>query len=366
MVRGDRARGVGQLDVPQPARLERERHDLLVVGLELGAPREHARELLPLRAAAVQPVERDQRGRERRPRRERALVRLDCAGVVVRVALEQLGERGQRGHVLRLEPQRLLQRVDRVVAVLQVLAVPARHLRPQLGRRGDVVLLELGDVRRVVGEQLLPPLRDRGEPLELARDLLVRVIAVERGLQHVERAVRVGELALVDPRDAAEDLDLLGRVAGGLGALEQHLDELGPAPRRRCRSRRGARARRRRRGAQPGRARRPVRRARRPRAAPPTSPRPAAASRGGDRRRRARARASRARRSSLPTGPRARTAPRARAAPRGPTDRSRAPRETRRSRRRCARAPRPRACRARRAGRSCPARRACPGFVRAR
>src|SRR5439155_14083107 len=67
-----------------------------------------------------------------------------------------------------------------------------------------------------------------GEALELDRGLLVRVVALERGLQHVERALLIADLALVDLRDLVEDRDLLLDLGAQLAALEQDLDELGP------------------------------------------------------------------------------------------------------------------------------------------
>ena len=56
----------------------------------------------------------------------------------------------------------------------------------------------------------------------------MRVVARERRLEHVERALLIAELALVDPRDLVEDPDLLVDLGARLGLLEENLDELGP------------------------------------------------------------------------------------------------------------------------------------------
>ena len=100
-----------------------------------------------------------------------------------------------------IDAQRLLHRVDRVLEVREVLAVPAADLHPQIRGRAAILALELVDALGVLVEQLLPAVGRRGEPLELVRGLVVRVVALERGLQHVERALLIADLALVDLRD---------------------------------------------------------------------------------------------------------------------------------------------------------------------
>ena len=175
------------------------------------------------------------------------------------------------------------------------------YQRPIFTHRSAAALrssrLELVDAVRVLVEQLLPAVGRRGEPLELARGVLVRVVALERGLQHVERGLLVADLALVDLADLVEQADLRLDVRAQLARSSRtstssvHLyccaiDRLEAVRRRHVRRVRRAHAL--------------VdlpRRVSGPRPSPPTSRRPGAASRGAAPRRRGRARASRARRS---------------------------------------------------------------------
>ena len=116
-----------------------------------------------------------------------ALQRLDQLAPAAALAL-QLGHAAERAGVSRVDAQRLLDGVDRVLEVAEVLRVPAADLHPEVRGRAAVLALELVDAVGVLVEQLLPAVGRRGEALELARGLVVRVVALERGLQHVERA----------------------------------------------------------------------------------------------------------------------------------------------------------------------------------
>ena len=62
----------------------------------------------------------------------------------------------------------------------------------RIGRRGIVLehLLIRVDGAAVLA-QLVPQVRGSREPHELLAGLLVTLVAVERGLQHVERALRI-------------------------------------------------------------------------------------------------------------------------------------------------------------------------------
>ena len=117
----------------------------------------------------------------------------------------QLGHAAERTGVRRIDAQCLLHRVDRVLEVAQVLRVPAADLDPEVRRRAAVLALELVHAVGVLVEQLLPTVGRRGEALELVRGLVVRVVALERGLEHVERALLIADLALVDLGDLVED-----------------------------------------------------------------------------------------------------------------------------------------------------------------
>src|SRR5687767_13379202 len=103
----------------------------------------------------------------------------------------------------------------------EVIRVPTADLDPQVSGRAAVLALELVDAVGVLVEQLLPTVGRRGKTLELVRRLVVRVVALERGLEDVERALLITNLGLVDLGDLIEDVDLLFVAAAQLRTLEQ-------------------------------------------------------------------------------------------------------------------------------------------------
>src|SRR5581483_2238124 len=240
-----------------------ERDDLLRVFQHRRLLRQDLDQIRPLLVAAIQPLERLERVERRRIVLERRAVRGHRLVLIAERALPQLrhrqvqvdalrrlllqlgvlgqrrdqlrplgglavevGQRAQRLGVVRLELQRLLLRRDRVLEVPEVLAVPAPDLDPQIGRR-----LRLGDGLhhlRVLGEQVVPLVGRRRQPLQLRRHRLLGVVLAERGLEHDERALLIADFLFVRLGDRLKDRDPLRRLVRELDAREEQLDQLLP------------------------------------------------------------------------------------------------------------------------------------------
>jgi hypothetical protein len=156
--------------------------------------------------------------------RDDAGQRLGQLDVVARAAVEAR-HLAQRMHAVGVELQRLLERLEAVVDAVEVLAVPATDLHPQLALL--VLVLDRANDAVVLVEQLGPLVAGGGEALELAGRVLVGVVDVERVLEGLERAVEVAEVLLVDLRHLLRDGDLEG-VLEDVDLAEEQLDERAP------------------------------------------------------------------------------------------------------------------------------------------
>jgi hypothetical protein len=92
-----------------------------------------------------------------------------------------------------VELERLVERLEAVVDAVEVLAVPAADLDPQLALL--VLVLDAANDAVVLVEQLAPLVGGGREALELEARVLVGVVDVERVLEGLERAVEVAEVA---------------------------------------------------------------------------------------------------------------------------------------------------------------------------
>ena len=132
--------GVEQTQVPDLADLEPEPDDLAVVGRQVRAARQHVDQRLPLLGAAVQPIERAERGRRRLAVDQRLLVRVDRAADVLHLALEQLGELDIEVGLLAgvgLDRGVALQRLDQL-APAAALALQVGHAAERAGCAGSM------------------------------------------------------------------------------------------------------------------------------------------------------------------------------------------------------------------------------------
>ena len=140
-------------------------------------------------------------------------------------------ERGQRVHLverleLRLvEREEALPRHERPSRVVPALVVQLRQRRQELALREAV---GLRDRRLVGGGQIVPPVRDRGQAIELAARLAVLRIEDPCLADRVERAAPIAAALLPEPRVLAQNDDPLRELRGELQALLVDGDEVTP------------------------------------------------------------------------------------------------------------------------------------------